>query len=145
VAEDQAQSGPTALRAALGQNGQIGLELGRAYIHTGSPGDWYTPGMEEIDVFLEDMVQPIVQNLDGTQQLATRVLGPAATNIAPANAGPYYFSGPRPRGPITVVAFESCAYDVAHATIDAAGVKQANDALYNVGYRFFANGQPTGH
>jgi hypothetical protein len=141
------------LRAAVGDNGQIGMEFGEDYINIGGVGDWYSDGLIQVDVFLENLRGPFVapgghppdDNQVGAQQCASRTLGPSATNIGPGNGGAYYFAAARPRGPISVVAFETTAYWFLHGTMDAAGVTQWNDYLYSLGFRHFGNGQPTGH
>jgi hypothetical protein len=142
----QIETALSAMRTAFGDNAQLALELGQGYIHAGNgPDDWTQPGMDTLDVFLVDMPQPVLPDTTGAQQIAARVLGPAATNIGAGNGGPWYFSAPRARGPLTIVAFEDVAYGATHGQLDATAVQAASDALYNFGFRNLGNGQATGH
>jgi hypothetical protein len=141
---DQIQSVAAAMRTAFGDAVQIGVSFGMGYIHLGNgPADWQVdPGLISTDVFLVTMPQPVLPDTTGAQQIASRVLGPVATNIGPGNAGPWYFSAARPRGPLSIVAFDTCAYDATHGNINATQVKQINDAIAGFGFQNLGNGQP---
>jgi hypothetical protein len=145
---DQTNQFHTFLRSVVGNDGNIATEFGNGYIHMGGGGgDWYQPGLDEVDVFFiefaTDILDPSVQC--GVQQVAARMLGPNKTftpdpSCDSANP-PWYLPPPRaPRGPLSVVAWEYAAYRATRKETDPANARQQGAYLYSLGFRQLGNG-----
>lgn len=100
------------LRNVLGDSGAIATEFGGpgtvGYCHMGNgSSDWQNNQLDILDAFfVECMTYP--NDINGVQQTAARLLGPAKRNISPANDGPYYLSGISKS--VGICYFETCAY-----------------------------------
>ena len=130
---DQIQKEMVALRKAVGPGRQIGIEFGQGYIHVGGGDrDWYQSGLIEADAFLVEFNQPLDRNIEGLTQIADRVLA--------GRAGPYYFAKARPRGKMSVVAFEYDAYDAIRGRCNQACQTNHGKLLKSFGFTLFGNG-----
>jgi hypothetical protein len=133
---DQLEAYYLQLRDVAGPNACLALELEQGYNKWRADGVacWSSPAGQAIDVFLQKFPQPIDQNWDGCQQLASRSLGPAARNIAPRNVGPWYQAQPTPRGPRMNVGFDFDLYDQLHYGKTPADIETDRRRLHSLGY-----------
>jgi hypothetical protein len=131
------------MRANLGEHGQIATEFGGpgtvGYSHLGNGGsDWYLPGMIEVDSFFIELNTYPPDN-EGVSQTATRLLGPDSLHCPHE---PYYLAQPRPRGPMAIIMFETCAYQAIRKQITPLNARQTGNQTAFFGFKQFGNGQP---
>lgn len=128
------------LRSVLGDDAQIATEFAGpgeiGYIHLGNgQADWDTT-LQNLDAFFTELqVWPCPD--DPIAQVATRLLGPAATNCPQT---PYYLSAPRARGECGICYFETLMYWAIrkYATPYDATIASQQGAYY--GFTNFGNG-----
>ena len=143
---DQTRNILRKMRAELGDKAQIDTEFSGpgtyGYIHMGNgPADWVPDSLGILDNFsIMSMVIP--PDATGTQQVASRILGPAAKNIDPPNVGPYYLHQMDGIKNINRCIYETCAFDTIRKKANSSTAVMIAQYIANYGFESFGNGQP---
>jgi len=130
------------LRSILGTKACIETEFGGpptvGYCHMGGgPADWTSDKLGDLDVFSVELTS-YPPDAPRIQETASRLLGPVAKNIDPANLGPFYLAGQKTK----VCYMETCAYQIIRkqlTSLDAINI--ANQGKF-YGFTSFGNGLP---
>lgn len=129
------------MRAVLGEQACIDTEFGNEYCHMGQAGnDWTPDTLGILDCFSIEVMQ-YPPDVNGLQQVASRLLGPQATNIAPENVGPYYLANLTKK--INICLYETIAYQCSRKQATSADAIAVANTAAQYGYKSFGNGQPS--
>lgn len=134
------------LRSLVGEDGCIDTEFGNEYCHMGNgAADWSDDKLGGLDTFSVELV-PAPNNLtqldvNGPQQIAARLLGPAKRNIDPKNDGPYYLQNTTNKN-ITMCIFETVALPISRKWSTPQDAIDIANKIASYGFTSFGNGQP---
>jgi hypothetical protein len=135
------------MRSVLGDKACIDTQFSGpgsvGYSHMGkSTGDWVPDSLGILDSF-SAMVLWYPTNLTGVQQIASRLLGPAAKNIEETNKGVWYLQQMSQIKKINISIFETpAAFTCIRKQMDSQTARTIATTCKFYGFESFGNGQP---